>query len=192
MMEITTKDKLFLAFALPAALAAGYWHFWRVDAAKNLASLESTHATLVQVEDYPMEKRRAETALADAQAALEAEKRLPRPESKVEASKEAGFAERERAVLDVFTASGLVVMRSEKVDPATEADGVAQMADAIADATAWQGGWRAECRKYILDGTYPAVKRALDAFAARKMAVIPSRAEMRENGNARWTLEVWL
>jgi hypothetical protein len=78
MTEIRTKDKLFLAVVVPVAIIAAYWYGWRASAGRRLAELETSHAQLVAVEDFPMEKRRAERELAEANAELEAEKKIPR------------------------------------------------------------------------------------------------------------------
>ena len=188
-VEVRTKDKLFVAVAAPLAAAAAYFFLWRVDAAKDLAELERRNDALVAEEDFPVAMRRAERQLADSAADLAAERAAPAPDAKMKADGGATSAERESAVLDVFRESGLVVVRGEARDGTTADGGPGAV---IGEAAGIDGGWRAVCRRYTLDGTYPAVKRALDAFAARRMAVVAEKAEMRESGRGRWTLEVWL
>lgn len=189
MTPVRTKDKIFLALVLPLAAAGAYWYFWRAEAAARLDRLEAEHEALVAVEDYPMEKRRAENRLADAQAALEREKAMPLPAAKMKAEEDASVADRARAVLDVFREHGIVVLRSELVEDATQNQ---ECREAIWKAALWKRGWRAKLHRYTLDGPYPAVKRALDAFCDKQMAVIVEKTSMAPGASARWVLEVWL
>jgi len=191
MIEVRTKDKVFIAAVLPIALIGAYVHFCRIPQAKKNDSLASRHLSLVAVEDFPFEKRRAESALADAQTELEAEKNVPCGEMKVVSKRDDSFADRESAVLKVLRDSGLIVLRSEMLPGGGRADSL-DPRDTIWRANGWRRGWCAECRRYTLDGTYPAVKRALDSFAAGKMPVIVQKVDMREDANSRWSLEVWL
>lgn len=190
MIEVRAQDKIFLALLVPVALVAGYVYFWRLDAARRLDDLMRRNATLVAVEDFPSRKRMAERARDDAREALATERAVPRPPAKMQADPNATFAERERAVLDVFRAAGLCVVRGETLPKSSAIDENA--GGAIWRAAGWQRGWSAEHRRYELDGTYPAVKRALDVFSARQMAVIPEKVEMHAPGLARWIVEVWL
>jgi len=186
-VEVRAKDKVFLAVVVPLAAVAAYAFLWRADAARRLDSLVGRNAALVAPGDFPMEMRRAERRLADSAAELESERAVPAPAAKMSADAGATPAERESSVLNAFREAGLVVVRSETPEPQPEGGA----GDAVSEAVG-PGGWRATCRRYTLDGTYPAVKRALDAFAARKMAVVVDKAEMRESGRGRWTLEAWL
>ena len=188
MTPIRTKDKLFLAVAVPLAAVAAYVYFWRIDAEKRAGELEAEHAALVEVDDYPMEKLRAENRLAQAQIELEQEKAAPRPVSKMHAEQDATLADRQSAVLDIFREHGLVVLRAEIL----EADKAGMCPDAIWRASCWRRGCTARLHRYTLDGAYPAVKRALDAFASGQMAVIVERVGMKPGASGRWTLEVWL
>ena len=186
MTEIRTKDKIFLAFFLPIAIVGAYAWLWRADAAKNIRALERQRSALVTAEDFPYEKRLRENALAAAKTELAAEESAPRPEPKVVAAAEQALAAREREAMRIFRASGLTVVRSEAVD-AANGDCIAR--DALRDAGACDAP---ALRRYSLDGTYPAVKRALDAFCASRMAVVAERVEMRPAAFARWSIDVWL
>ena len=184
-MEIRTKDKIFLAVFLPLAIIGAYVHFWRMDAAKSLAALEASHAQLVAVEDFPLEERIRKARLAEAEQQLENERAIPPADAKVVADAAASVAVREREIMKVFSDAGLAVVRC---------DAVADKGDDSSAAALSATGLRPSpiCRRYTLDGTYPAVKRALDVFCRDRMAVIPDSLAMRPSGFARWSLEIFL
>ncbi len=193
MTAVRTKDKLFLIVVVPAVLAAAYAYFWRMDAAKRIERLETRRDSLVSEEDFPFEKAAAERRLASAREELERERATPPAELGVRARADATPAERERDVLRVFGECGLGIVRSnvegtveelQSSSPASVAGGVALR----------ETGFRPEpvLRRYVLDGSYPAVKRALDRFASEKLAVVPARVEMRDAERERWTLALWL
>ena len=188
MTEIRTKDKIFLAVVVPVALLAAYWYGWRASASQQLAELESRQAQLVTAEDFPMEKRRADRELAEANAELDAEKKVPQPQVAVVADAGASEAERERQILQVFRDAGLIVVGSEtpKGDSAAHAGKAGELLKAT--------GVRPKPihRSYTIDGRYPDVVKALKSLTERKMAAIPDSLQMRATGRNRWTLEVWL
>ena len=191
MTEIRTKDKLFLAVAIPAALLAAYWYGWRASAGRQLAELESRQAQLVTAEDFPMEKRRADRELAEAKAELEAERKVPPPQAKVKANALASAAERERQMLQLLREVGLTVVGSAVSKDGTNASGPRT---GRSGGTLKATGLRPDPihRAYTIDGRYPDVVKALKALDERKMAAIPDRVQMRASGRNRWTLEVWL
>ena len=181
MTEIRDKDRLFLAVVVPALAIAAYIWLWRADAARKVAELEIRSASLVTNEDFAGAKALADRALKAAEEELASEKSAPPPATTVKGDPDATAAERESAVLSVFREAGLWVVRSEDVG-----------GGAAGDKLRATGTCREpRCRRYVLDGSYPAVRRALDAFVVREMAVVPERLEMREAGVARWTMEVW-
>ena len=189
MTEIRAKDKLFLAVAVPLALLAAYWHWWRVAAAKEVDDLARRHATLVAEDDFQDEKRRADKALAEAKAALEAERSTPMPKTKVKANANERAAERERAVLEVFREAGLTVVDSADSGKTRSGASATAPGGGLLKAT----GTRPEPvrRSYVLDGGYPGVVKALEAFSMKEMAVVPDGIAMRAEERNRWTMEVW-
>jgi len=188
MTEIRTKDKIFLAVVVPAALIAAYWYGWRSPSCRKLAELQSREAQLVEIEDFPMEKRRAERELADAKAELEAERNAPEPQIEVVSARDASEAEREREALEIIRGAGLSVVAGEAPKAGTIPN--SGKAGELLKAT----GLRPVPihRSYTVDGRYPNVVKALKAFSEKKMAVIPDSVQMRAAGRSRWTLEVWL
>ncbi len=183
MIEVRTKDRLFLAIALPAAIVGAYLYFYRGDAVKRIGSAEKTSAAMISAEDYDFEKAKALRSLASAKEELEAERAAPRPELRLKGEKDAPPAKRESAVLGIFAKAGLGVLRSEEVSK----DGANFRREALKAA-----GVEAVLRRFTLDGSYPAVRRALDAIASEELAAIPEAVEMRESGRARWTISIWL
>lgn len=190
MTEIRTKDKLFLAVVVPLALLAAYWYLWRADAGRQADELARRRVALVAEEDFPMEKRRADKALDEAKAELEAERGQPMPQTKVKADAQERAAERERAVLQVFREAGLTVVGSAATGETRRDAAQTGKAGEVLKAT----GARPVPlhRSYTIDGRYPDVVKALETLAAREMAVIPDGVVMRAEKRNRWTVEVWL
>lgn len=191
MTEIRTKDKLFLAVVVPVAVIAAYWYGWRTSASKRLAELETRHEQLVAAKDFPMEKRRAERELVEANAELEAERKVPPPQTKVNADAQTSAAERERQVLQLLREAGLTVVGSTASKDGAGASGPnAAKGGELLKATGLRNA--PVHRAYTVDGRYPDVVKALKAIDERKMAAIPDRVQMRASGRNRWTLEIWL
>ena len=186
-MDIRTKDKIFLAVFIPAVVVGAYIYFWRIDAAKAVASLEARHASLVAIEDFPLEKRIRDARLEEARKELESEKATPRAEALVADNSGAAFAVRERRVMRIFREAGLVVVRSDAIDIHNGEEAAAENA-----LTATGLCPHPTRRSYTLDGSYPAVKKALDTFCGERLAAIAERISMRPSGYARWTIDVWL
>ena len=182
-MEIRTKDRLFLLVAVPVAAAAGYCWLWRSDAVKQIDTLERRCAALVEKEDFPLEKKRAERELGLAGAELEKERKIETRSPEVVAERGENAAERERTVLAVFRESGLAVRRGEIVKEPN-----------AAAATLKATGLRPKpvVRRYTLEGRYPQLVRALELFASRKLAVIVASIAMGGGDRGRWILEVTL
>lgn len=185
-IEIREKDRLFVAVLAPVLAVCAYWWGWRADASRRIAALEEERARLVTAEEFPMRIAAAERDLESAKAELAAERARPRPEERVKSLDGVSFADRESDVLNVFREAGLDVLRSET--PAAR-PGAANAKDALQAASHGDP----KLRRYVVEGAYPAVKRALDAFSARRMPVVPERVEMAPAGDrVRWTMEVWL
>ena len=188
MTPLRTKDRLFLAVAVPAALIAAYAYFWRAPHAKKVRAYGERCAALVDPEDFPAEKRKLEKRVAESAAELEAERGAPAPESAMKGSPDDAPAARERIVLDVFREAGLRVVSSEAGERTREGGASAPRGGEVLKATALRPEPRA--RRYRLEGGYAAVRRALCALAERKCAVIPETLEME--GGDRWTVLLWL
>ena len=193
MTPIRTKDKLFLAIAVPLAAAGAYFWCYRADAVKKLDALRGETAALVSQDTFDDEMRIARRKLADAEEELAAERKVAPVVGKVKGDAAETPAEREREVLRVFRDCGIGVMRTEDALRGSSAAQVRDGLDARAAHSLMATGVRPEpvLRRYVLDGAYPAVRNALGVIASREMAVIPVSVEMRENGRGRWTVLLW-
>jgi len=181
MTEIRPKDRLFLALAIPLAAAALYWYAWRADAGRRLEATERQRASLVAEEDFEGEFAMARRERESAEAELESERKVPPPAAKVKANPEDSEADREVAALKVFRDAGLRVVASEQLE------GTGPAADLL-QASGFRP--RPMSRRYVLEGSYSQVVKALSAFAEGEMAVAPERVGMSEAGH--WTMEVAL
>lgn len=201
MTEIRTKDKLFLAIVVPLAAVACYWFGWRTDAARRFGDLERRHATLVAEDDFDFEMAKARRELAASEADLEAERKIPVPEAKVKARRESVAAERERAVLEVLHGAGLFVSAASGAQVELNPQYENEDALSVESERAFVGGDILKAtgvclepilRMYVVEGRYPQVVKALEAFATRQMAVIPEQVNVSESGRGRWKLSLWL
>jgi len=198
MTEIRMKDKIFLAAVVPAAIAGLYWYCWRDPAAKREAEIERRLSVLVEEEDFPAEKARAARDLAAARAELAAEREIPMPQARVKGNPDASISEREMALFDIFAQFGVTILSGDtpRQPGDTPHPGVGTLPNSGGDSPRTLAACgvcpRPVLRVYVLDGKYPAVVKALEAVAARELAVIPDKASMRESGRGRWTMEVWL
>lgn len=202
MIEIRTKDKLFLAVVVPIAVVACYWFGWRTDAARRIDGLERRHAALVAEDDFEFEMTKARRELVASEADLAAERKIPVPEAKVKARRESVAAERERAVLGVLHGAGLFVSAASgaQTEQSVPFDDEEDLSVAVG-ARPFVGGDILKAtgvcpepvlRTYVVEGRYPQVVKALETFAARQMAVIPEKVNLSEAGRGRWKLSLWL
>ena len=194
MTPLREKDRLFLVVAVPIAVLAAYVVLWRVPHAKKVESYRQRCAALVDPEDFQTEKARLQKRVEESAAELEEERKSPPPESTMKGSSSDTVAVRERAVLEVFREAGLRVVSSEagRAGPpdggGSPASSAPSRGESVLKATALRPEPRS--RRYVLDGGYAAVMRALAMLADRKCAVIPERLAMGDG--ERWTLFVWL
>lgn len=183
-MEIRMKDKLFVAFFVPLVLAALYWWFWRQDAVKELDALRDADSRLVMLEDFPAARAAAQRRLEAAEADLARARKLAASVEKVDPSQSATFAERESLLVSLFRETGLDLLQCSS----SSAQGSPLEGDFLAAS-----GRKPVQRMYVLTGSYPAVRRALELIAERRLAVVPEKLFMNvEAGRVRWTLEVLL
>lgn len=183
-LEIRTKDKIFLVVVMPILVSALYWWMWRDDAAKRLRNLQEEDLKLVELEDFPMEYKKAENRFSASSLKLEEARRLKPSCEFTLPSTDATFAERESVVLEILRKSGLEILRISSSEHDNSAN-----ADEFQLATNYRG----QLRRYTLSGTYPSVMRALKKLSNNRVAVIPEEVGMTVSGHsARWIIEVLL
>ncbi len=159
-MKTRLKDILFALIAVPAFIAGAYIWLWRGDMVREERELLARSAAMVAVDDFPLARRRIVSRLEEARARLaSAQAAAPKPDES------ASVTGRERAALACMARSGLTVMR---------------VSNCASDGSA---------RLFSVAGTYPAVRRALEAFMRGKEATV-RRLEMSKAGT--WELEAEL
>lgn len=181
MTEIRFKDKVFLAIAVPLAVAAVYFWYLRPEAAAKLKTLEERDRATVTREEYPGEKRVMTARLKDAEAALSAERSVKPPEPQVVPPGDPSPARRTQAVVATFREAGVRVV---SVSLAGDARGE-RAESSLRALKAMPSPVR---RVYVLEGGYTAVKKAFRAFVDEKAAVIVSSLESQ--GADRWRVEI--
>ena len=189
MTALRFRDKLFVVVVVPAALLSAYVYFWRAPYAAKVKTDTESCAKLMTPENFAAEKQKCaaekqkrEKLVADSAAELDRENKTPTPEAKIAAAAGDTVAARERAVFEVFRDAGLRIVSSEVCG-----DGGGARGGGVLRATAYRPSPRA--RRYRLEGSYSAVKKALELIVERKCAVIPERLEM--NGGENWTVFLW-
>ena len=186
MTALRIRDKLFVVLVIPAALLGAYIYYWRIPHAEKVKTASEACAKLITPEKHAEEKAKLQKLVADTAAELEAEKKMNVPESKIAAGAGDTVAAREQAVLDVFRDAGLRVVSSE----INNAEDGGARGGAVLRATALRPSPRG--RRYSLEGSYSAVRRALELITERKCAVIAERLEMEGGEGEKWSLLLWL
>lgn len=190
MIEVGTKDKIFIALVLPAALLWAFLHYGRTPAVKTRDALAAEHGRLPDPMTFPIERRNLQERVAEAEKALVAERARPPVEAAVRGDPNATLAERQNAVFSVFSGNGVRVVsvdgqESDETDAALSAAGTA-----LRDA-----GTRPEpsMRRLSATGGYSAFSAALGAFCADKSPVVPARVTMTSDGRlCKWEFSLWL
>lgn len=189
-IEISARDRIFVAAILPLAILGGYWYGWRVDASKNLSLQEQRCDAMVSQEEYAEQKLHASRSLSAATRQLEEELAKAPVKLHVDPVFDKTPADREQALLGVLREVGLNVKSGQT--PKADVVRALEVASVLERAASFGAGERAILRRYKLDGEYPSVKAALDMFVARRMAVVVEKIEMASGDAGRWMLEVWL
>lgn len=181
MTEIRTKDRLFLAAVVPLALACAYFFYLRPSAAAKLKMLEDLDRTTVTHEEYPGEKRLRSAALTQAQANLVAEQNIKPPASEVAGHADDTPARRTCCVVAVFRSAGMRVVSASLAQ-----DGAG---DRAANALRATGVRPVPVKRvYVLEGAFPALKKAFETFAREKSPVVVSSLESA--GGDKWKVEI--
>jgi hypothetical protein len=184
MIEVRLKDKIFLALAVPAAVAGLYLWQWRPETAAKLESLRSRSRVTVGEAEFPGEKARRLAKLAEAEAGLKREESAPSPDRKVAGLAADTPAARTRTVVETFRAAGLRVVRSEMAAAASS-----RPAGNPADVLRATGIRPEPVRRiYRLEGGYGPLRRALAAFEENRTAVIVGA--LANEGFNRWRVTV--
>jgi hypothetical protein len=191
MTRIRTKDKIFLAVAVPLAVCAAYLHFWRMPVAKKVAALAAEERRLPCADDFPHERRALESRVAEAERELERVRAEKAPEGAVKGYADAGVAERQGCALAAFAKHGARVLRVEPM--AESADGWGARGGDVLRATALRPV--PEAMRFTVEAPYPDFAAALGEFAAARSPVVPEAVNMVRAGTGtkcRWEVALWL
>lgn len=184
MIEVRLKDRIFLALAVPAAVAGLYLWQWRPEAAAKLETLRSRSRATVAEAEFPGEKARRRARLAAAEAELKREEAAPAPVREVAGLAADTPAMRTRTVVETFRAAGMRIVKSEMA-----AAGASRPAGNPADVLRATGVRPEPVRRiYRLEGGYAGLRRALAAFSENKTAVIVGA--LANEGFNRWRVTV--
>ncbi len=190
MMQVRTKDKIFLGVVAPLALLGAYFHFVRRPAVAQVAALKAEPQRLPDVEMFPAERRQLRKRVEEAEAALAAERgEAPRATS-VKGDPAAAVAERQDAVLRLFTAAGVSVIH---VEPEALKGRMQEASRGCAVLSATGRCAAPEARRFVVEADYTAFQKAFQALAAEQMPVIPEALSLRVGARTcRWEMLLWL
>jgi hypothetical protein len=181
MIEVRSKDKVFLAIALPMVVAGLYFWWVRPAEIKKLDVLKAQDRVTVTEAEYPSAKRIAEKAEKEALAKLESERAIPLPAPKVVGKESDAPAVRTRAVVENFRKSGVRVVSSAVV----EENNVSRSASVLKVT-----GIRhlPLVRAYAIEGDFRSLCAALHGFEKAKMPVIVD--SVASEGGNRWRVRI--
>lgn len=195
MVKITEKDRLFIAVALPATLAALYFVFARAPLAKELSAMRSRYEALGPAEELELERpalqRRSEDAAVKRYEAEAAEaKRIADGAGRngIAGDDSTRFS-RVAALFDGVP--GVKITSAERIDHAgsgePRAKALVRETLGVADPDLW---------RFTVNADYGAIMRALAQAGERGMPAIVdgvSFAGTGGRGAARvWRIDVWL
>ena len=184
MTQIRTKDKIFLAVAVPLALIGAYVWLVAMPAGKHIAALSAEHRALPDVEMFPTQKRRLEANIQAAEKELKEERTLTAAARRDDpAPKDA--AARQAALIAKFTTAGAKVIRVENAKNTTDAAGAKALAAL---------GYSPEARGFTIEARYPEFVAAMTAVSTEKtsMAVAESVSLQSDKRTCRWEMIWWL
>jgi hypothetical protein len=185
MIEVRAKDRIFVAVALPLAVAFMYLWQWRPQCERELADLRARDRATVTEVGHPSEKRIRLQRLKEAEAALAKLEALPPPAVEVSSPAGGASAERMRASVGVFREHSLRVLSIEG-EAASHGAGASPAAGVLKATGACPAPER---RVYRLEGAFPNLRMALRTIVSRKMAVVVE--SVASEGENRWRLAVY-
>ena len=189
MIQVRTKDRIFLGVVLPCVLLFGYAHFVREPQQKRIRALAAEHQNLPDVDLFPAEKMRLEKRLQDARADLAAARAEKEPELCVKGDPTATAATRQDAIVARLASAGGRVVRI--APPASETPDEQARGGAVLQAT---GRCPApEARIFTIEADYAAFVSFLKTCASEQVPVVPEGVSMTPGGRTcRWEMTLWL
>lgn len=192
MIEVGTKDKIFVALALPLAVFAGFVFFVRSPAVKTRTALTEERQRLPDPDLFPIERRNLANRVTETEKELAAARARKPVAAAVTGDAAASVADRQDAVFAALSQQGVRLVRvaaGEGTDP-----GVAGEVDRAARALR-ETGVRPEPveRRFVVEAAYPDFVAALEAFVSMRAPVVPAAVSMTTQGRVcRWEFTLWL
>ncbi len=184
MVQVRTKDKVFVAVLLPLVLAGCFFYFLRQPAVRERNALDAECQSLPDPEMFPLERRRLETRVQEERQALEAVKAEPRPETAVTGNPDETEAARHDKVLELLRAKDVRVVKSELVNKGGRGGDVLHATGLRPNPVA---------RRLSLESPYAVMVDVLSEFEKRKMAVVPEACSLEAGeGLCKWEVTLWL
>ncbi len=190
MIEVRKKDLMFLALALPLALVAAYYWFYRTPSVRRADGMRVEMARLPDPDLFPAERARLATRVADAERDLDAERKAKLPDETVRGNPAADAAARQDALLAVFSRAGVRVVGVKSLD----SSGVAQTSRGGNALRACGMRPQPEGRHFVLEGDYRSFVGALGALSRELAPVVCEGVSFSPStdGACRWELAIWL
>lgn len=199
MIQVTDKDRVFVALAVPAALAALYFFCVHAPRAKALGEMRSRYEMLGGAEDLvldrpALERRRAETAARRAEAEAAETRRIADGGGEA-ASAPGDDSARLSRMVDLFDGTeGVKLTAAERI----EVTGGEPRARALVRETlgiATPALWR-----FTVTADYPSLLRVLGDAGERRLPAIVDGVSFDGGGGGRagrggartWRIDVWL
>lgn len=189
MIEVRTKDRIFIALVLPAALFWAHFHYVRTPAAKTRDALSAEYARLPDPMVFPIERRNLAARVAETEAALAAERARRPVESAVRGDPRTALAQRQDAVFSAFSGNGVRIVSADAEE--SEADAALSTAGTLLRDTGTRPN--PAVRRFSATAGYSAFAAALGALCVDKAPVVPMGVTMTVDGRiCRWEFSLWL
>lgn len=192
MIEVGTKDKIFVALALPLAVFAGFVFFVRAPAVKTQTALAEERRRLPDPDLFPIERRNLANRVTETEKELAAARARKPVAAAVVGDVAASVADRQDAVFAALSQRGARLVRVAAGE-GTNA-GAARDADRAARALR-DTGIRPEPveRRFVVEAAYPDFVAALEMFISTRAPVVPAAVSMTtQAGVCRWEFTLWL
>lgn len=192
MIEVGTKDKIFVALALPLAVFAGFVFFVRAPAVKTQTALAEERRRLPDPDLFPIERRNLANRVTETEKELAAARARKPVAAAVVGDVAASVADRQDAVFAALSQRGARLVRVV----AGEGTNAGAVGDADRAARALQDtGIRPEPveRRFVVEAAYPDFVAALETFISTRAPVVPAAVSMTtQAGVCRWEFTLWL
>jgi hypothetical protein len=182
MIQVRTKDKIFVSVLLPILAICGFLYAVRSPAVKECNQMKARISQLPEPEMFPMMERRLKEKVESAKLELEKVKAEKMPDAKVVADKTASIASRREEVLRLIKMNGASVITIEPV----ESKGFVH--DVLRKTGVCSSPGKV---KILLEGEYKSITGSLKEIEEKKMALVVESIELRAGDKCKWEILLW-